>query len=137
MAMIGLGGDPRVATFRDRVEHRDVVDDTLAAWVRERTLADVLRAFEEAHAAAAPVHTMADILADPHLAARGALPELGGIPMQGLIARFSATPGRLRWSGRELGADTDEVLTALEADDIPAEDHHGRQPNGLTAHERE
>jgi hypothetical protein len=31
--------------------------------------------------------------------------EVDGIPMQGLVARFSATPGTLRWAGRELGAD--------------------------------
>jgi crotonobetainyl-CoA:carnitine CoA-transferase CaiB-like acyl-CoA transferase len=113
MALIGLGGDPRVATFADRVEHRDVVDAALTAWVAARDADDVLAAFEAAHAAAAPVHTMGDILADPHLAARDALPVLDGVPMQGLIARLSATPGRLRWAGRPLGADTDEVRAEL------------------------
>ncbi len=117
MALIGLGGDPRVASFAARVEHRDLVEGTMAAWVAERPLAEVLAAFDEAHAAAAPVHDMGDVLADPHLAARGALPELDGVPMQGLIARLSATPGRLRWAGRPLGADTEEVLSELPAQD--------------------
>jgi hypothetical protein len=36
------------------------------------------------------------------------------VPMQGLIAKLSATPGRLRWSGRPLGADTDAVKAELE-----------------------
>ncbi|HEX7133921.1 MAG TPA: CoA transferase [Iamia sp.] len=116
MALIGLGGDPRVASFSARVENRSLVDDTLAAWVAERDADDVLAAFEAAHAAAAPVHTMGDILADPHLAARDALPVLDGVPMQGLIARLSATPGRLRWAGRPLGADTDEVKAELDAE---------------------
>lgn len=118
MALIGLGGDPRVATFADRVEHRDLVDAALTAWVAARDADDVLAAFEAAHAAAAPVHTMGDILADPHLAARDALPVLDGVPMQGLIARLSATPGRLRWAGRPLGADTDEVRAEL-TDPLP------------------
>jgi crotonobetainyl-CoA:carnitine CoA-transferase CaiB-like acyl-CoA transferase len=113
MALIGLGGDPRVASFADRVAHRELVDDTLAAWVAERDAEDVLATFEAAHAAAAPVHTMGDILADPHLAARDALPVLDGVPMQGLVARLSATPGRLRWAGRPLGADTAEVRAQL------------------------
>ena len=56
---------------------------------------------------------MGDILADPHLAARDALPILDGVPMQGLIARLSATPGRLRWAGRPLGADTEAVKDEL------------------------
>ncbi len=119
MALIGLGGDPRVATFSDRVDHRDLVDGTLAAWVAERDRAEVLTAFEEAHAAAAPVHDMGDILADPHLAARGALPVVDGVPMQGVIAHLSETPGRIRWAGRPLGADTDEVLAELGEDPPP------------------
>jgi crotonobetainyl-CoA:carnitine CoA-transferase CaiB-like acyl-CoA transferase len=118
MELIGLGGDPRVASFAARVENRTLVDDTLSAWVAARDADDVLAAFEAAHAAAAPVHTMGDILADPHLAARDALPVLDGVPMQGLIARLSATPGRLRWAGRPLGADTDEVVASLPADPL-------------------
>ncbi len=119
MDLIGLGGDPRVATFADRVTHREMVDSTLAAWVGARDLDAVLVAFEAAHAAAAPVHTMGDILADPHLAARGALPEVDGVPMQGLVARLSATPGRIRWAGRPLGADTEAVLAEMDADAAP------------------
>ena len=34
---------------------------------------------------------------------------------QGLVARLSATPGRLRWAGRPLGADTESVLAELDA----------------------
>ena len=120
MALIGLGGDPRVASFGARVENRELVDETLAAWVAERDADDVLAAFEAAQAAAAPVHTMGDILDDPHLAARDALPVLDGVPMQGLIARLSATPGRLRWAGRPLGADTDAVKAELR-DRLPSE----------------
>lgn len=116
MELIGLGGDPRVASFADRVEHRELVDDTLAAWVGARSQDEVLDAFAAAQAAAAPVHTMGDVLADPHLAARGALPELDGVVMQGLVARLSATPGRLRWAGRPLGADTDAVLAELDGE---------------------
>ena len=75
---------------------------------RPRTLDEVLAAFEAAHAAVAPVFTMADIAADPHYRAREAIVEVDGVPMQGLVARLSATPGRIRWAGPPLGADTDE-----------------------------
>lgn len=118
MALIGLDGDPRVASFADRVAHRELVDATLAHWVSERDLAEVLATFEAAHAAAAPVHDMGDVLADPHLAARRALPEVDGVPMQGVVARLSATPGRIRWAGRPPGADTAEVLAELGEPDL-------------------
>ena len=48
---------------------------------------------------------MADIAADRHLAAREAIVEVDGVPMQGLVARLSRTPGAVRWAGRPLGAD--------------------------------
>ena len=31
------------------------------------------------------------------------------MPMQGLIARLSETPGRIRWAGRPLDADGDAI----------------------------
>jgi len=60
------------------------------------------------------VYGMADIAADHHYRARGTIAVLDGVPMQGLVARLTATPGRLRWAGRPLGADTEAVLDELE-----------------------
>ncbi len=114
MALVGLGDDPRFASFAGRVEHREEVDQHMAGWIGERTLVEVLASFEAANAAAAPIYDMADIAVDPHYRARGSITELGGVPMQGLVARLSATPGRLRWAARALGADTAEVVAELE-----------------------
>ncbi|HRW39484.1 MAG: CoA transferase [Acidimicrobiales bacterium] len=118
MELIGLGDDPRLAGFAGRIAHRDEVDRVLGAWCAARPLAEVLRAFEEAHAAAAPVYDMAELAADPHVAARGTVVDLDGTPMQGLVARLSATPGRLRWAGRALGADTDAVRQEVGPPDV-------------------
>jgi crotonobetainyl-CoA:carnitine CoA-transferase CaiB-like acyl-CoA transferase len=107
LELVGVGDDERFHSFGGRVAHRDELDDLLRAWIGERTAAEVLDAFEAAHAAAAPVYTMRDIAADPHLRARGAVVEVDGTPMQGLVARLSRTPGRIRWAGRPLGADND------------------------------
>jgi crotonobetainyl-CoA:carnitine CoA-transferase CaiB-like acyl-CoA transferase len=109
MELLGVGDDERFATFEGRVAHRAEVDALVVAWVAVRPLDQVLAAFEDAHAAAAPVYDMADLAADPHLAARGAVVEADGVPMQGVVARLSATPGSVRWAGRPLGADSDEV----------------------------
>jgi crotonobetainyl-CoA:carnitine CoA-transferase CaiB-like acyl-CoA transferase len=113
LALVGLGDDDELVTFTGRIAHRDRVDAHLADWIGARTLPEVLDAFERAEAAAAPVYDMADVAADPHLAARGALVELDGITMQGLVAHLSATPGELRWAGPALGADQ----AILDADD--------------------
>ena len=111
--LVGVGTDERFHTFAGRVDHRAELDDAVGRWIGARPLADVLTAFEEAHAAAAAVLTMADLAVDPHVVARGSIVEVDGTPMQGLIARLSRTPGRIRWSGRPLGADTDEVMAEL------------------------
>jgi crotonobetainyl-CoA:carnitine CoA-transferase CaiB-like acyl-CoA transferase len=105
MQLIGFGDRADLQTFNGRIAAREEVDARMAEWCGARTLEEVLRAFEEAEAAAAPVYDMADIARDPHYAARGAIAEVGGVAMQGLVARLSATPGELRWPGRALGAD--------------------------------
>jgi crotonobetainyl-CoA:carnitine CoA-transferase CaiB-like acyl-CoA transferase len=114
MNLVGAAGDPRFATFAGRVEHREEVDELVATWIGERSLAQVLAAFEEAEAAAAPVYSMADIAEDPHYRARGSVVDLDGVAMQGLVARLSATPGSVARPAPGLGEHTDEVLDELD-----------------------
>jgi crotonobetainyl-CoA:carnitine CoA-transferase CaiB-like acyl-CoA transferase len=120
--LVGVGDDERFHSFAGRVAHREELDAAMAAWVAARDLEVVLAEFDAAHAAAAPVMNMADLATDPHLAARGSIVEVDGTPMQGLIARLSATPGHIRWAGRPMGADTDEVLAELDRDPDPDPD---------------
>ena len=117
LQIVGLGDDPRFGDFAGRIAHRDEVDERVAEWCAARPLDEVLATFEAAHAAAAPVYDMAGLAEDPHVRERGIVADLDGTPMQGLIARLSKTPGRLRWSGRPLGADTREVLSELDDPD--------------------
>lgn len=114
LELVGVQGDPRFADFAARAEHRAELDELMGAWIGARSSAEVLDAFDAAQAAAAPIYDMADIAADPHYRERGAIVEVDGVPMQGLVARLSATPGAIRWAGRPLGADTDEVLADLD-----------------------
>lgn len=113
LAMVGAPDDPRFAGFSGRVEHREEIDRLVSVWVGERTVVEVLEAAERAEVAVAPVYSMADIVVDPHLVERGAIVEVDGVPMQDVIARLSATPGRVRFAARALGADNDEVLGEL------------------------
>jgi crotonobetainyl-CoA:carnitine CoA-transferase CaiB-like acyl-CoA transferase len=110
LELFGLGDDQRLATFEGRAAHREELDAAAAAWIGARPSDEVLRTFEEAEAAIAPVYSMCELLADPHVRARQVFVEVDGITMQGPTARLSCTPAQLRWAGRPLGADTDEVL---------------------------
>jgi crotonobetainyl-CoA:carnitine CoA-transferase CaiB-like acyl-CoA transferase len=116
MALLGLGDDARFATFEGRVAHRAEIDAVVEEWIGSRTADEVSAAFEAAHAAVAPVLDMAGIDRDPHYLDRGIVADVGGVPMQGLIARLSATPGRLAWPGRGVDADGDEIRAELSGD---------------------
>jgi crotonobetainyl-CoA:carnitine CoA-transferase CaiB-like acyl-CoA transferase len=109
--LIGVGDDERFTTFAGRVAHREELESVLTEWIAARPSADVLAAFDAAHAAAAPVYTMADLARDPHVQARRVLVEVDGVVMPGPVARLSRTPGRIANAGRPLGADTDDVLS--------------------------
>ena len=105
MALVGLGDDDRFTGVAGRAKYRQEVDAAVAAWIGQRSLQEVLDAFLAADAAIAQVLTMADLAVDPHVVARESLVEVDGVVMQNVVARLSATPGRIRWAGRSLGAD--------------------------------
>lgn len=96
-----------------RVQHVEEIDEAVARWIRERDRDTVLAAFEAAEAAIAPVYDASDILADPQLAAIGAIANVQGIKMPNVISRLSATPGEIRRTGGKHGEDTEAVLEEL------------------------
>jgi succinyl-CoA--D-citramalate CoA-transferase len=106
--------DPRYATHHARGENMADLDARISAWTRERTAEEVLRAMAEAGVPAGKVYTAADMMDDPHYAARENIvwvddPEIGRIPMQNVVPRLSDTPGRVHWTGPGLGQHNAEV----------------------------
>ena len=113
LTLLGHGDDPRFETSELRAGHREEIDRIVSEWVGARTSADVIAAFDAAHAAIGPVYSMRDLLADPHVIERHVFVEVEGIVMQGPVARLTRTPGEVRFVGRALGADTEAVLGEL------------------------
>ncbi|MFQ3328576.1 MAG: crotonobetainyl-CoA:carnitine CoA-transferase CaiB-like acyl-CoA transferase [Candidatus Poriferisodalaceae bacterium] len=114
MDLIGAADDTRFTSFDGRIAHRDELDLLMSNWVARRTLSEALNEFQNAEAAAAPVMNMQQIAEDPHILDRGSLIELDGIKMQGLIARLSRTPGQIRWPGKVIGADNQDLPVGNE-----------------------
>jgi formyl-CoA transferase len=113
-----LAEDPRYATHGARGAHADELDGLIAAWTAIRPAEDLLASLAEAGVAAGRIYRARDMLADPHFAAREAIvrlahPDLGEIPMQNVAPRLSATPGRVRTPGPDLGRHNDEVYRGL------------------------
>jgi crotonobetainyl-CoA:carnitine CoA-transferase CaiB-like acyl-CoA transferase len=109
LGLLGLGDDPRLTTFAGRSAHRDELEAAMTTWCAARTQAEVIAAFEAAEAAIGPVLDMSEIAVDPHYRVRDAIVTVDDTPMQGLVAKLSATPGRLRWVGRSLDADGADI----------------------------
>lgn len=108
--------EPWFASGRQRVEHADELDAIVGDWIAARTRDEVVRAFEDAGAAVAPIYTPSELIDDPQVTAVDMVttvddPDLGAIRMQNVLFRMSGTPGRIRFTGRALGADTDSVLS--------------------------
>ena len=78
----------------------------------------MIDAFAAAEVAVAPVYDVAQYASDPQVLAREAItavddPDLGPVRMQNVLFGLSSSPGAIRHTGRDLGADTDEVLKGV------------------------
>jgi crotonobetainyl-CoA:carnitine CoA-transferase CaiB-like acyl-CoA transferase len=103
------------AAARERVRRADELDRIVGDWIAARDFDDVMAVFEEAGAAIAPIYDMEQLVNDPHVLATGMITsvedeDLGPLGMQNLVFRLLGSPGRIRFPGRGLGRDTEEVF---------------------------
>lgn len=118
--VLRLVGRPDIAeqpwfhSARERVRHGDQLDDIVAKWIRARDYDNVMTAFEQAGAAIAPIYDIEQLMNDRHVEAREAITtvedeDLGPLRMQNLMFRLSESPGAIRFPGRRLGQDNEQV----------------------------
>lgn len=113
-----LEADRRLEHNEGRVQNVSLVDQAIEGWTTQHDLAHCLSVLESAGVPAGRIYNAADIANDPHYAARemvvpAKLPDGTQVRFPGISPKLSATPGRMRWVGPELGAHTDEILDAL------------------------
>ena len=125
MRLVGreeLIDEPWFASGGSRAEHADELDEAVGSWIAERDADEVSAAFEEVHAAVAPIYSVADVMEDPQYRALESIltvddPDLGPLKMQNVLFRMSETPGEIRWTGPALGAHNAEVWGEFGADE--------------------
>ncbi|MGE5668147.1 MAG: CaiB/BaiF CoA transferase family protein [Betaproteobacteria bacterium] len=107
-----LAEDPRFTSLQAICEIDDEVDEKMKNWMAERTAEQVAQEFKAAEAVAEFIYDIDDILGDPHIRARKNIVEFEGerTKVVNVVPSLSATPGRIRWLGREIGEDTVAVL---------------------------
>ena len=89
----------------DRLAHRQDLDARLAARTRTFARADLLTACEARGIPAGPINTMAEVFADPQIAARGLRVDLGGVPSVRSPLVFSEAELKLERPSPRLGED--------------------------------
>jgi crotonobetainyl-CoA:carnitine CoA-transferase CaiB-like acyl-CoA transferase len=122
----GLIRDERFLDNRSRGVNHEAIDAEIGAWCAQRTMAEAMEILVKHEAAAAPVYSVADVVADPHFTARGSVvsvedANLGPVKMQAPFPHLSKSPGEIRFTGPKLGEHNGEVygeLLALGAVDL-------------------
>lgn len=117
MSRMDLLDDPRFASIRSRGEKPNMraLDEIISVWSRQFDAATLEQMVRGAEVPTSRVFTIADIYQDPHYRARDMLVEvphgvLGHTTQIGIMPRLSRTPGAVRWSGPEIGADGRAIL---------------------------
>lgn len=111
-----LISDPRFADNLSRREHVDALEEALQSAFLGFDQSDILRRLEEHQAAAGPVCSVADVVADPHLRERDSIVSVAddelhcSLRMQNVVGRLSRTPGGIQHAGSPLGADNRAIL---------------------------
>ena len=107
--------EPWFGSGAERARHADTLDDMVGGWIAKHPMQEVIDQFETAEAAVAPIYDIRDVFEDPQYKALDSITtvpddELGPIRMQNVMFRLSRTPGRIKFAGRPIGADTEAVL---------------------------
>ena len=84
--------------------------ERLAAAFATRTRDEWAAVFEGVDACVTPVLRLGEAASHPHLAARGTVVEVDGVPQPAPAPRFSRTPGAVTSPPRSPGADTEAAL---------------------------
>jgi formyl-CoA transferase len=114
-----LADDPRFESHRARGDHQLEIEEIVAKWAATQDAAELVRILNDSRVVCGRIYTVADIFEDPQYRAREMLvehedPEFGTYIGPGIVPKFSATPGAVRWSGAwEAGAHNDEIYGDL------------------------
>jgi CoA:oxalate CoA-transferase len=114
-----LASDPRFLTNPARVAHWEPLQHELEVALNAHTTKEWLGAFEAEGVPCAPINTVADVMADPQVAARNMIvtaddPDLGPLKMQGNPIKLSAFEDpATRRSAPDLDQDREAILKLL------------------------
>lgn len=114
-----LADDPRFLHHKERVEHRQELDDIINAWAADKSFKDICNMLVEGGVPCGPVNSIVEISKDEHIAgAREMFPTLkqngiGDLQVTNIPVRFSKSGLAPLKSAKEFGEDNKDVFTSL------------------------
>ncbi|MEE8336728.1 MAG: CoA transferase [Dehalococcoidia bacterium] len=115
----GWAADPRFASNEARLEHRAALDEAIEGWTVAHEKVALMNELQAAGVAAGAVYSAPELMADPHLAARGYWidldePDNGVQRYDGWPLHFDGDRGYAQWvPAPTLGGDNEAVLGGL------------------------
>jgi len=97
-----------------RIRNRERIEQITRQWFGARSMQDVESVLRRHEVSFSPIYDIRDIFSDPHFADRNMIipvvdATLGPLRMQGVVPRFSRTPGEVWRAGPEPGEHNDQV----------------------------
>ena len=113
-----LADDARFSSHGARGSNMAELDTVLSRWTERRSAEDVIAVLEDHGVPVGRIYTAADMVDDAHFLARDMVlrrpvPEGWEVPMNGIVPKFSRTPGDVVTTGPLLGEHTVEVLARM------------------------
>jgi crotonobetainyl-CoA:carnitine CoA-transferase CaiB-like acyl-CoA transferase len=115
-----LISDPELQTDYQRYEHRHRIDPLVANWAAGHTVNEALEKLDKARIPCSPVRNLDEIVDDPHVRSENMIeyvdmqePGLNKLPVSGIQAKLSKTPGRVVTRAPRVGEHNDEIYRGL------------------------
>lgn len=115
-----LATDPRFVDHGARGRNQDELDRIIGDWAGERQPGDIIATLSDAGVIAGPINTVAEVVTDPQLLARGMIADhyderIGrNVKGPGIVPMLSESPGAIRHAGSTRpGQHNDEVFGEL------------------------
>ncbi len=113
-----LADDARYRDHEARGTHQRELDVQISQWTATLGTRELLEVLEKNGVPSGLIYRTADMLDDPHFAAREAIvstahPHFGTLRMQNVAPRLSASPGSIRTPAPDMGQHNEEVFSGL------------------------
>ena len=111
-----LIADPRMVSMNARVANMEMVDGMVASWTAQHSKQSLFARLIKERVPCAPVRDLKEVVADPHMHARGMLeeidhPEFGTITVARSPLRFEGSPNVALRPSPRLGRDNEEIFS--------------------------